>query len=68
MKGAFLPFKLIVDPKYTKRRWFYSPFKGEKGRLPSRKAHWNFIQSSIHMVVESIWNSKRKVAHTIEEN
>lgn len=52
MKGAFLPYKFIVDVAYPMRPWFYSPFKGKREGFPREKAHWNFIQSSTRMAVE----------------
>ena len=52
MKGAFLRFKFIGDAAYPIRRWFYSPFKGEKDALPREKAFWNFIQSCTRMAIE----------------
>jgi len=39
MKDKFLPYKLINDVVYPMRPWFYSPFKGEKDKLPRYNAH-----------------------------
>jgi hypothetical protein len=55
MRGELLPYKLIGDAAYPMKLWFYSPFKGEKERLPRAKCHWNFIQSSTRMDVERVF-------------
>jgi len=55
------------DVAYPIRLWFYSPFKGEKDGSLRANAHWNFIQSSTRMVVESLWYTKRVVEDFIEE-
>jgi hypothetical protein len=53
IKNKFLPSKLIRDVTYPMQLWFYSPFKGEKDGLSRYKSHWNFIQFSTRMSMES---------------
>jgi hypothetical protein len=53
MKDKFLPCKLIGDVTYPMWLWFYPPFKGEKDGLSKYKSHWNFIESSTKMSMES---------------
>ena len=55
LQWKFKSYKLIGDAGYPIKPSFILPFKGSKSGLSRHKQYWNFIQSSIKMAVERVF-------------
>lgn len=60
MKINYLPYKLIGGAMNPKRPWFCTPFKGIKDDFLPEENHWNYIQSSIRMLVEQAFGCLKR--------